>query len=287
MVVAYGPAEAMEAETIGGWSSHGGGSEVGDVDEDGWDDLLNTGAEPYVYDDPMHPSYFDYTTIAFGDADRAASGGELWLAGPYVRATAARLGPADLDADGHMDLGRLVSDDLTVVAGPVARGEDLSTREETFAVTGVGTLGVTAVALDGAIPDDLLVRETDALVVASGPWSRDVMSVESRRSARLTGPEGSEFGAAAVVGDGWLYVGAPAEARGAGAVYGFRLDTLADLDSAEASVSWRGTQEGGAFGARLGLADVDADGAPELIVGATGSFQAQDDGAVFVYALPD
>ena len=120
--------------------------------------------------------------------------------------------------------------------------------------------------------------------------SGDILATDADLTISGPGGFGTEVVYGDVRGDGIpdILVGAPLNSLGqSGRAYVFASTVLGaggELDTSAALVSFGATQSGG-FGARVRLADVDADGADEIIIPDNGSFGAN--GGLFIFQAPD
>ena len=201
-------------------------------------------------------------------------------------------GGGDVDGDGHADLLVAAPDegDVYLVHGPVSAAAALSSRGTEIRGAGSGVSALKIVGdLDGDGLDDVIVgspnrSSTGRAWVLSGPVSAAPSMTEA--DATISGVAGEDrFGAAVgavgdLDGDGYadVLVGAPGvdlEGRDIGQTFLFHGPLTADGDAPDlARATLRGEFTGDLAGTAVaGGADVDADGSPDLLIGAPGHDQ--------------
>ncbi len=281
--LAYGPVDAAEGVSFTvSLDGHEAGVGVGDLDGDGYGELVVTGG---------YYTSSEYRYRAVLVAGQAARDGAFDLTrlddalGSNVAA-----GPVDLDGDGYDDLLLAGYDSVRFWLGPLAADLVPSADNASGAFTGFEAgPDVTTGDVDGDAAADLVLAFplADRVDVVFGPWSAGTWDLTTP-DLTYTGPAGSGFGGAVAWEAGeWLFVGAPGVDRLAGGAYGFPLDTPTSADSDHAALRVDGAHPGAYAGAALLLRDPDADGVLDLLVGATGeAAPLQDEGTLRTYPLP-
>jgi cysteine-rich repeat protein len=279
------------AGTRAGWSI----AAVGDVDGDGTRDLL-VGSSPRAELGAVASAVW----LVGGDALRAGGVRSLDDAAT-ARLDAAQAGDGfgsevhpvgDLDGDGYADLAigapRFAVDGVGavgaawIVHGPVAGARVVDPARDTALVgdepgAAFGRSIAPVGDVDGDGRDDLAVGAPASARLGVSSGAVYVFPYDDASGApllHLVGRSGSQLGAtlaAAAVGSGSLWASAPTwGGLRRGAVY--RIDASAaegvvDVE-ADGPPTLRGERAGDRLGAHIAVADVDADGQADLVVGA-------------------
>ncbi len=210
------------------------------------------------------------------------------------------LAAGDLDGDGVIDVvaGSSDGDQVWIVAGPVA---DTTTASAWAVYTGTGIGAAPAVAdLDGDGVDDLVNGVSDATGGDGSVYVHYAVAggdLAGTADATLTGTSGSGLGTAVAAdgdldGDGYpdLLVGAPGADDGGttdvGAVYVLRGALSGTLSMSAGAWDERVLGSGRADGLGSSLTardDLDDDGTPDLVAGASGAAASPYGPGVYVW----
>lgn len=278
----------------------GEGLAVGDMNDDGWPDLIVSADADDDGGANAGAVYFFFGPT-FTDRDAAAAGAK-WI-GERAEDTVRTLDVGDFDGDGAGDVivGAVAEDTggsaagaVYLLSGPVSTGGDLSAADAKVYgedANDFAGLGIAAGDVDGDGVDDMLVgahlddsggTDAGAGYVVYGPMtgSLDLSGADAKIIGELAGDNaGYRLTAGDLDGDGDedLVVSAPGEDAGslsAGAVY-LLLDApsgTVDLSTADAKLV--GEDRSDAVGNAVAVGDLDHDGTSDVVVGARG----RDDG---------
>ncbi|MDP2311522.1 MAG: Ig-like domain-containing protein [Pseudomonadota bacterium] len=278
----------------------GEGVAVGDVNDDGWPDLIvSADAEDDGGTDAGAVYFFFGPTFTDTDASLA---GAKWI-GEQADDSVRTLDVGDFDGDGASDLmvgahaedtGGSAAGAVYLLSGPVATGGDLAAADAKVYgedASDYAGLGIAAGDVDGDGLDDMLVgayqddsggSNAGAAYVVYGPMtgSLDLSGADAKIIGELTNDyAGYRLVAGDLDGDGDedLVVSAPGDDTGAlsaGAVYVLLDAPSGTVDLSTADAKLQGEDRSDAVGSAVAIGDLDHDGTLDVVVGA----RERDDG---------
>jgi hypothetical protein len=267
-------------------------SRAGDVDGDGWDDLL-VGMPGYDYDRKA----LGAVAVAFGPA----SGTLAWDEDAVLVGLEHReflggnvLGGHDLDGDGVPDVVAAGLEGVVVESGERLRTRWVTLKRESEAVWEGGSeerpARLAAGDFDGDGTDDLAIGRPwdDDVWIATDPFAGGSAATHELTGSSDPWTTGYEVAVLPDVdGDGIseVLVSDPG-AQEYGAIYLVRQPASGTTDLSDADRIWRGTPSVDPIGTRLVVGDFDGDGRSDLLHGAVADGQYWG-GALFLISGAD
>ncbi|MES2645135.1 MAG: MopE-related protein [Myxococcota bacterium] len=281
---------------------------AGDVDGDGYDDLLISGEQ-----DNSGAAYLVYGPVS-GDLDLSLADAKLYGDGEGDRAGAPVASAGDVNGDGYDDLiiGARYDDDggtdagaAYVVHGPISGSVALSGAAAKFIGEDRYQYAATSVApagdLNGDGHADLILgvpsnseggSGSGAAYVVYGPVSGDIDL--SLADAKLFGESGDRAGCSVSAGDidgdgvNDLIIGAYGDNSSPGAAYVVFGPVVGDLDLSLADATFIGEDNADAAGISVASAgDVNGDGFDDVLIGAVEDDDGGEDaGAAYLVYGP-